>query len=177
MARKRKKKTTITRRKTRSRMSGIGNLDMTGMMFSAAGGFGARLVDRIVPTTVDRKLVAGGKIALGFILPMLSKDAKTKAMLSSIGQGMVAVGTVDLVTALGIMTGLGVPPTPSNVEELAVAIEGIDSNDIGADVLGTHVLAASRQDRSDIPVINGRNFSDLPVLNGNDYQMQDNMLN
>lgn len=171
MARKKKKRTS---RKSRRRGSSIGQIDVTGMLYSGVGGLAARLIDRIVPSTLDPKLVAAGKIAVGFAMPMLVKDAKTKKMLSDMGAGMVAVAVVDLSAQFGFMQGvIGTPPAPALVDELAIAVDDVDPANVGADVLGADVLGSRKTDvsskRRRTGVINS-------VINGGGYQMQDRMV-
>lgn len=159
MAKKKKKKGTTRRRRSSSRrMSGIGAIDMNAVLFTALGGVASDVLDRVIPSTIDRKLVEGGKIAVGIFLPQLVKDAKTKAMLQGLGSGLIAVGTSGLMRKLGFFQG----PTgsPDEVDELAVAIEGLNTDMIAADVLG----AAS----GDMDIINADVLGqmDLAVVNG-----------
>lgn len=137
MARKRKmKRTKRSGRSLRSSGGMLGKIDFTSTLATAVGGIAAKFVDKIVPTTVDPKVLAGGKIALGLFLPNLVKDAKSKAMLQGVGAGMIAIGSVDLLKGFGVLSGI------NDDELLAVSLEGID----------------------DLPVVNGTD--DLPVVNG-----------
>jgi hypothetical protein len=155
MARRKKRKTKYVTKRIVKRSRGMGAVDFTGLLYSAVGGIGARLLNRVLPTTLDPKIISGIQIGAGVVMPMLSKDAKTKKMLGEIGMGMVGVGATDLVMSFGFMTGVGAY-RPSNVEELALVLDSKDG--IGADVLGADVLG-----ENDINVVNGY---DIPVMNG-----------
>jgi hypothetical protein len=151
----------------RSRMSGIGALggfDAMGILGAAAGGVGAKFLNKVIPGTMDKKLVAGGKIVVGALLPTLVKG-QGRALAQAAGNGMIAIGATELLTEMGVLSGLGIP---TDDDTLAVAIEGIEdvdftdvTDEIGADVLGESVLAGD-----DIPVVNG--MDDIPVVNGMD---------
>lgn len=140
MAKKRRKKAKVPARVYGRKKSFLGSIDTTNIMGVAAGAVGAKFVDRVIPETVDAKIVAGGKVVLGVLLPMLSKDGKTKAMLNSVGSGMVAIGTVELLTSLGVLSGVGA----NDSDMLVVSLDGVD----------------------DIPVVNGAD--DIPVVNGDE---------
>lgn len=170
---RRKKKGTKRRTVRRTRTRSIGAIDMNQLLYSGVGGLSAQLINKIIPATWDAKMVAGGKLALGVALPMVSKDAKTKKMLSDIGSGMVAVSIVELLQSFGFMAGIGFAK-PNEVEEFAVVLDSdrLQRDRIGADVLGANVLGQYEDD--DISVINGVN--DIAVMNMDTYEMQDSML-
>lgn len=170
MAKRKKRKTKYVTKRVVKRSRGMGAVDFTGLLYSGVGGIGARLLNRVLPSTLDPKIIAGIQIGTGVALPMLSKDAKTKKMLGEIGMGMVGVGATDLVMSFGFMAGVGAYK-PSSVDELALVLDSKDG--IGADVLGADVLG-----ENDIDVMNG---ADIPVMNGygyDDYEMnmQDSLL-
>ena len=171
MARK-KKRSTKRRTVRRTRSRSIGAFDFNQLLYSGVGGLGAQLINKVVPATWDAKMVAGGKLALGVALPMVSKDAKTKKMLSDIGAGIVAVSLVELIQSFGFMAGVGFAK-PSDVQEFAVVLDSdrLQRDRIGADVLGADVLGANDDD---IAVMNGAD--DLAVINIDAYEMEDVML-
>jgi hypothetical protein len=136
MAKKTKKKKSTRRTSRRSRGRALGAIDTTNLMGVVAGAIGSKFLDKVIPASLDPKLVAGGKVALGVFLPNFVKDGKTKAMLSAVGNGMIAVGAVELMTQFGVLSGV------EDTDLLAVSLEGID----------------------DLPVVNGTD--DLPVVNG-----------
>ena len=140
---KRRKKISGVRRKRHHRMGA----NMSGMLTNAlavvGGAVAAGYLNKVIPTTVNDKIVSGGKIALGLALPMLSKSGNTKQILSGVGAGMIAVGSVDLLKSFGVLSG------------------DFDSADLSGDVLAADILSG------DIPVING----DIPVINGDDDMM------
>jgi len=117
----------------------LGAIDTTNILAVAAGAVAAKFVDKVIPDTIDSKIVSGGKIALGIALPMLSKDGKTKAMLQGVGSGMVAIGAVELLSSFGVLSGIGADDS----DMLVVSLDGVD----------------------DLPVINGE--EDIAVVNGN----------
>jgi len=133
--RKRKKSKRVSGvRRRRSSMNGI---DMTNILSVVGGAVVAGYLNKLIPATVNDKLVAGGKVALGVALPMLGKSGQTKNILSGVGAGMIAVGSVDLLKSFGALSGdFDIPVINGDV--LA-----------GLDVVNGDVLAG------DIPVING----------------------
>jgi len=134
--RKRKKSKRVSGvRRRRSSMNGI---DMTNILSVVGGAVVAGYLNKLIPATVNDKLVAGGKVALGVALPMLGKSGQTKNILSGVGAGMIAVGSVDLLKSFGALSGdFDIPVINGDV--LA-----------GLDVVNGDVLAGD-----DIPVING----------------------
>lgn len=76
-------------------------LDFGGILTKAAGlaagGVGGKLAVRKVAPNLDPKLKAAGVIAIGAVLPEVSKR---NPMLSNIGDGMIAVGGAELAGAL-----------------------------------------------------------------------------
>jgi len=78
MARKKKRKTKYVTKRVVKRSRGMGAVDFTALLYSVVGGIGARLLNRVLPSTLDPKIISGIQIGTGVALPMLSKDAKTK---------------------------------------------------------------------------------------------------
>lgn len=136
---KRKKKS-HRRRSSRRSFGMMGAIDTTNILTVAAGAVGAKMLDKVIPDTIDAKLVAAGKIALGIALPMVVKDGKSKNVMQGLGSGLIAVGAIDLVSSFGILSGVGA----DDKDMLVVSLDGVD----------------------DLPVVNGDD--DLPVVNGQD---------
>jgi len=162
MAKKRKKR--YSSRKSGKRMSGIGAVDFMNIIAVAGGAVVAGFANKLVPSTVNDKIVSGGKIALGVALPMLSKDGKTKALLNGVGSGMIAVGAVELLKSFGVLSGIG-----ADTDTISVSLDGIgedDTNFLGESVLAESVLAEDLGAIDDLSVVNG--IDDLSVVNGID---------
>jgi hypothetical protein len=135
MRNRRKKRISGIKGRRRSKMSG-GKIDFTNILAVVGGAVIAGYVNKLVPVTVDDKVIAGGKVALGIALPMLSKNGQTKNILSGVGAGMIAVGSVDLLKSFGAISGdFDIP-----------VINGDILAGLGGDVLAGDF---------DIPVING----------------------
>ena len=130
------------RRRTHSKKHHIGGIDTTNVLGVIAGAVIAGYLNKLIPATVNDKVVAGGKIALGLALPMLVKSGSMKNIVSGVGSGMIAVGSVDLLKSFNVLSGTFDIPT------------------INGDILAGDILA------EDIPVINGDN--DLNVINGDE---------
>jgi len=148
----------MKRRKTHKKMSGVrrkrhhsvGKIDVTNILSVIGGAVIAGYINKLIPATVNDKIVAGGKVALGIALPMLSKSGATKNMLSGVGAGMIAVGSVDLLKSFGALSGdFDIPVINGDV--LA-----------GLDVINGDVLAGD----DDIPVING---DDDMMMSGDEF--------
>jgi hypothetical protein len=146
MAKRRKK----GRRRSR-RMSGAGKgFDFMSPLAAAGGAVVARLLDKVIPATVNPKLVAGGKMVVGALLPMVSKDVKTKSLLQSAGNGMVAIGTSDLLKEFGVLSGTDKIDDLDEKADFAL--------ELSDDILNDKIL------NDDVNVVN----DDVNVVNGND---------
>lgn len=147
-----KKKKAVKRRSTRRRSS-IGAADFSSSLYAALGGIASELIDKVAGTALDPKIVQGGKVVLGVVAPMMFKDAKTKQLVQGIGNGLVAVGVVNLAKEFGMLSGTA--DNPDEVEDLAVVLEG---DEISADVLGEgdlDVINADVLGEGDLDVVNG----------------------
>jgi hypothetical protein len=145
MAKRRKKTKKAGRR--RSRKSTMGAIDFTNILGVVAGAVVAGYVNKVVPETVDNKIVAGGKIALGIALPMFVKTGSMKNILGGVGSGMIAVGAIDLLKEFGMLSGT------EEDDMLEISLNG-DQDVLAADdisVINGDVLAGDE----DISVING----------------------
>lgn len=100
---KRKKRRKISG--TRRRRSFSGNIDTQNILGVVVGAVAAGYLNKVIPATVNDKIVSGGKVALGVALPMFIKSPKTKNLVSGIGAGMIAVGAVDLLKSFGALSG------------------------------------------------------------------------
>lgn len=158
MARKRKTKTRKSSRSRSRSRSMLGAIDFNSVIGVVVGAVATKLVDKVVPDTINDKIVSGGKIALGLALPMFAKEGKTKNLLSGVGNGMIAVGVVELLNSFGVLNGLGA----NDDEMLVVSLEGTDDisvingdddinviNGLGDDVLADDVLADMDMDYMD----------------------------
>jgi hypothetical protein len=123
-----KRKVSGVRRRKSHAMHGI---DTTNILGVVAGAVIAGYLNKLVPATVNDKIVAGGKVALGIALPMFVKSGSMKNIVGGIGSGMIAVGAVDLLKSFGALNG------------------DFDIPVISGDVLSGDVLSG------DIDVING----------------------
>ena len=135
MRNRRKKRMSGVKGRRRSKMNG-GKIDFTNILAVVGGAVIAGYVNKLVPVTVNDKIVAGGKVALGIALPMLSKNGQTKNILSGVGAGMIAVGSVDLLKSFGAISGdFDIPVINGDV------LAGLNGDVLAGDF--------------DIPVING----------------------
>jgi predicted YcjX-like family ATPase len=150
----------MKRRKTgKRRMSGVrrrrsskmGAIDTTNIISVIGGAVIAGFINKVIPATVNDKIVAGGKVALGIALPMLVKDGGMKNVMAGVGAGMIAVGSVDLLKSFKVLNG------------------DFDIPVINGDVLSGDVLS------EDIDVINGDEDmmmnGDEDFLSGDDEDM------
>jgi hypothetical protein len=136
-----KRKISGVRRSKRSK-SHLGGIDITNILAVVGGAVIAGYINKVVPTTVNDKVLAGGKIALGIALPMLSKDGKTKNLLAGAGAGMIAVGSVDLLKSFGVLSGdFDIPTINADVlNGLDLDVVNGDMDELGDDVLGEDEL-------------------------------------
>lgn len=150
---KRRKKTRKSGRK-RSRKSTMGAIDFSNILGVVAGAVVAGYLDKVIPDTLDNKIVAGGKIALGIALPMFVKSGSMKNILGGVGSGMVAVGSVDLLKEFGVLSGA------MDDDMLEISLNGdqdVLSGDDDLNVINGDVLAG---DDDDISVVNGYDDED-----------------
>ena len=89
----------------RRRHHGLGAIDTTNILGVVGGAVLAGYLNKLVPATVNDKILAGGKVALGLALPMIFKSGKTKNIMTGVGAGMIAVGSVDLLKSFGALSG------------------------------------------------------------------------
>ena len=147
---KRRKKHHKKSHSRRKRHSSMGAIDTMNLLGVAIGAVGAGYLNKLIPASVNTKIVAGGKIALGIALPMFVKSGKMKNTLAGVGSGMVAVGTLDLLKDFGVLQG-------ADDEILEVTLNG-DQDILAGD---------------DLSVVNGGEMvlagDDLSVVNGYDY--------
>jgi len=141
---KRKTKKHHTRR--RSHKSGMGAIDFTNILGVVAGAVAAGYLDKLVPDSVNPKITAGGKIALGVALPMFVKSGSMKNILAGAGAGMIAVGSVDLLKGFGVLSGA------AEDDVLEISLNG-DMDVLAGDDMA--VINASVLAEDDMSVING----------------------
>ena len=147
---RRKKHAKKHRTRRHKRHSGMGAIDFTNILGVAAGAVAAGFLNKVIPETVNTKIVAGGKIALGVALPMFVKSGKLKGIMAGVGAGMIAVGTIDLLKGLGVLSG-------AYDDTMSISLNG-DQDFLGEEVLGADVLGDDE--------LNG--VDDLSVVNGMD---------
>jgi hypothetical protein len=152
------KKKSHKRKRRSHRMSGIGRiggLDFSGDLGAILGGAGAGFLNKVIPGSVNPKLSAALKIVVGGVV---RRTVKTN-IGSGIGSGLQAVGTVELLQQMGILSGIG---APSDTDMMAVSLEGANEEYVGETVLAgnTDVLGAA----DDLNTINGS--GDLNTING-----------
>jgi len=151
MAKRRKKTRKAGRR--RSRKSTMGAIDITNILGVVAGAVVAGYLDKVIPDTIDNKIVAGGKIALGVALPMFVKSGSMKNILGGAGAGMIAVGSVDLLKEFGVLSG------DEEDDMLEISLNGdqdVLAGDEDINVINGDVLAGD----DDISVVNGYDDED-----------------
>jgi hypothetical protein len=151
MAKRRKKTKKAGRR--RSRKSTMGAIDITNILGVVAGAVVAGYLDKVIPETINNKIVAGGKIALGIALPMFVKSGSMKNILGGAGAGMIAVGSVDLLKEFGVLSGT------ADDDMLEISLNGdqdVLAGDDDINVINGDVLAGD----DDISVINGMDDED-----------------
>ncbi len=120
------------------------------------GGIGGTALDKIIPASLDPKIVAGGKMALGVLASQMDNP-----LLKGLGAAMTGIGASELMAALGV---LGAPPSDG---DLFVSLDGADGY---TDVLAGDDLDVINGD-DDLDVINGDD--DLDVINGYELEEED----
>lgn len=141
-----KKKSKKHYSKRKHHKSGMGAIDFTNILGVVAGAVAAGYLNKLIPDSVDPKIVAGGKIALGVALPMFVKSGSMKNVLAGAGAGMIAVGSVDLLKGFGVLSGA------SDDEVLEISLNG-DMDVLSGDDMS--VINASVLAEDDMSVING----------------------
>lgn len=111
MAKRRKahKKSTTHRRR---RISGVGKMDFTAIALTIGGAVAARILTTKLAASTNTtfsKLAPYSGVAIGIILPMVSKNA----MLKAISTGMIAGGGVELLGPSGLKVISGFENTVS----------------------------------------------------------------
>ena len=151
MAKRRKK--AVKRRSGKRSKSGMGAIDFTSILGVVAGAVAAGYLDKVIPETIDNKIVAGGKIALGVALPMFVKGGNMKNILAGVGSGMIAVGSIDLLKEFGALSGA------ADDEMLEISLNGdldVLSGDDDLSVVQGDILAGD----DDLSVVQGYDEDD-----------------
>lgn len=142
MARRRKKRSA---RKYMGAVRSGGKMNFSTELGALIGAGATGFVGKVLPSTINPKLVAGGKIVLGSVIRRTWKGE----LGNGFGSAMIGIGALELLSGFGLFNGLG-----ATDDMIAVNLDGI-----GADVLGA----------DDLSVINGGD--DLAVVNGDDEGM------
>ena len=141
---------------SRRRKGAMHGIDFTNILGVVAGAVAGGFLDKVIPDSIDKKIVAGGKIALGVALPMFVKTGSMKNALAGVGAGMIAVGSIDLLKGFGVLSGdFGMG---ANDDALEISLNG------DQDILAGDDLSVINDN-----VLNGED--DLSVLNGDDEDM------
>jgi len=168
MSKRRKHHTKSHSKRRHKKHSGLGAVDFTNILGVAAGAVAAGFLNKLIPDTINTKLVAGGKIALGVALPMFVKSGKMKGIMAGVGSGMIAVGAVDLMRGFGILSGAD--------DTMSISLNG-DQDFMGEDVLGADVLGDDElHGFDDLSTVNAdvlgddelHGLDDMSVINGMD---------
>lgn len=144
----RRKKRSVSRRKTRSRRMGAMNkgfiMDALGLVAGAVAGRILTSSPKILPN-VNAKIKSAGVIAVGLFFPKLIKGEIGK----SIGSGMVAVGGLGLLQSTGIIgaidNAMDIPVQVMAGDDLSV-IAGDDSVMAGYSPDNLSVIAGMDED-------------------------------
>lgn len=132
MAKRRKAKKSSYRR--RRRMSGIGKLNVAGIgtqvLGIAAGAAGAAILAKNVFPTMNAKVKAAIQIGAGIALPAFLLKNK---MGEALGSGMIAVGAVNILQSMNVISGIGedalLLPVSMAGDDLSVVAGGDDDDD------------------------------------------------
>lgn len=146
-----------TRRRKRSHMSGIGGMG-EGILAVAAGVVAGKAITKFAGASLNPKIMAAAQIAGGIFLPKMVKGNFGQGM----GAGLIANGTGQLMSSMGILSGLGMD-----------SMDGIDDGVYHVAMNGTSDLSAlngsdEMSGTDALKAINGTgNVSkELSVLNG-----------
>ena len=133
MRKRSKKRISGVRRRRHSKISGI---DTTNILGVVAGAVVAGYLNKLVGNKVNDKVLAGGKVALGIALPMLFKSGSTKNIISGVGSGMIAVGSVDLLKSFGALSGdFDIPVINGDFDIPVINGDEFGEDEFGADIL------------------------------------------
>jgi hypothetical protein len=143
--------------KSSSSMGAVAGNLLTTVGGIAAGAIVAKQLNKILK--FDAKILAAGKVALGVALPRFIKNP----LMTSVGQGMIAVGATELVGAF--VPSLG-------AADDVVLLSGLD--EMGAyDEMGGLDEIGEYNELSGLDVMNGdisevNGYSDISEVNGLD---------
>jgi hypothetical protein len=144
----RRKKSYKPKRRTTRRSSSMGavagNL-LTTIGGIAAGAIVAKQLNKVLK--FDAKILAAGKVALGVALPRFIKSP----LMTSVGNGMIAVGATELVGSF--------VPMLAGTDDV-VLLSGLDEIGMYDEMAGVDVM------NGDISEVNG--YGDISEVNGLD---------
>jgi hypothetical protein len=144
----RRKKSNKPKRRTTRRSSSMGAVAGNVLMTVgglAAGAIVAKQLNKVLK--FDAKILAAGKVALGIALPKFIKSP----IMSSVGNGMIAVGATELIGSF--------VPMLAGTDDV-VLLSGLDEIGEFDELSGVDVM------NGDINEVNG--YSDISEVNGLD---------
>ena len=144
----RRKKSYKPKRRTTRRSSSMGAVAGNVLMTVgglAAGAIVAKQLNKVLK--FDAKILAAGKVALGIALPKFVKSP----IMSSVGNGMIAVGATELIGSF--------VPMLAGTDDV-VLLSGLDEIGEFDELSGVDVM------NGDISEVNG--YSDISEVNGLD---------
>jgi hypothetical protein len=113
------------------RMSGAGS--MMSVVQKVAGIAGGAVVANLAKkqfTTLSPKITSAIIIGAGVIVP---RFARGNALISSVGDGMLAVGAIGLLQSFNVISGVpGMTRTPYGGDRRAVGTDGIIDQTVGS---------------------------------------------
>lgn len=131
MAKRKKRKMSGVRRRRRHSVGAVDTMSILGIV---GGAVAAGYLNKVVPATVNDKLLAGAKVALGVALPMFIKS--NKSLVGGIGAGMISIGSVDLLKSFGALSGdFDIPVINGDILAGDMDEMGADLPVINADIL------------------------------------------
>lgn len=156
-----KRKRALTPYRAR-RVSGLKKFDFNHALIVAAGGAAGGFIDKLIPDSWNLKpeYLAGGKMLVGAIIPELVKNPKQKETAKAFGDGLIAVGTYQLMQTLGLLDGTDyVNEDLKDDDILVVTLDGVTE-----DVTFEEVTEETDPHaQTDLNVINEM-YSDLPTV-------------
>jgi hypothetical protein len=157
-----KRKRSITPYRAR-RVSGLKKFDFNHALIVAAGGAAAGFIDKLIPESWNLKpeYLAGGKMVIGAIVPELVKNPKQKETARAFGDGLIAVGTYQLMQSLGLIEGTDyINEDLKDDDLLVVTLDGV-TEDVEFEDVNEETDPHSQED---LNVVNEM-FSDIPIVN------------
>lgn len=155
MAKRHKRKTTH-RRRSRSRVSGIGSSALMHAVAIVGGAVGAKMLSKALEGKVNNKILAAGMVGVGVFIPKFIHGPAGEG----IAAGFIAAGGTQALQEFGVLKGIGAIGEDDTLQ--MEYLSGIGDGEVPA-LVGSFDDEGISGGLGDIPVLAGVGTTDDEV--------------